>query len=231
MTLKQIADAVKQLMAEAAGHDADSKTALPQLSKLTGCVDNAVTHLEAYKSDPGAAKLISDLSALHHALAKKHGTDADLATIDALIAKTQKDDEAELAALAKKIGKTGPGTEGSTQAARDKLEAQIVARRQEQQLRQEKLKAMQQKIQMKSSEEMGAKAAQDQLTRMGQESLYKDPIIWRRKLELTLLHACITAERKCSDNPGMASNCQQCFQDISSKMLNVNKVAVGRHKD
>ena len=89
---------------------------------------------------------------------------------------------------------------------------------------------MQERVDMQSSEAKGSLAAQDDVTKMGQDSLLRDPIVWRRKMELTLLHACITASRKCSDNPGMASNCQQCFSDISSKLLNPNETSIGVKK-
>jgi hypothetical protein len=232
LPLKAIASGVKDLAKQVKAHKADSKDALPALMKLSDCIGNTVTLLQAYKSDTKAAKLADDLSKLHDQLAKKHGAPQGDTSLQELIEQTQKDDDAEIAALSLKLNKSAgvakaaPGPAGSTQAARDKLEAQVEARKQQQELRQEKLKAMQQKVEMKVSEEKGSEAAQSDVTKMGTESLYRDPVIWRRKLELTLLHACITAERKCSDKPGMASNCEQCFQDISSKMLNPNVTTI-----
>ena len=232
MSLKDIASGIKDLAQQVKSHSADTKDALPALMKLSDCIGNTVTLLQAYKSDTKATKLADDLSKMHDQLAKKHGAVQGDTSFQQLIEQTQKDDEAEIAALTQKLNKSAgvarvvPRPAGSTQASRDKLEAEVEARKQQQELRQEKLKAMQQKVEMKVSEEKGSEAAQADVTKMGTDSLYRDPIIWRRKLELTLLHACITAERKCSDKPGMASNCEQCFQDISSKMLNPNTTTI-----
>ena len=217
----------------------DRKININELTRISRCLANGVDLLRPLELSHHR-ELASNIQKLSMSLIKKHGeVDTETTTVSELISKVQKEDEAEIESLLAKVGGNSqtettaapsPQPPGSTQAQRDALEEKVEALKQQQLLRQEKLKAMQQRVDMRSSEEKGSVAAQDDVTKMGEDSLLTDPIVWRRKMDLTLLHACITASRKCSDDPGMASNCEQCFSDISSNLLNPNETSIGVKK-